>query len=546
MDIFNTVFYIYNDMAVLFLEAYRIHYGVNLLPLFDTTLKINGVDLLNTLSLIGVFKLFEPILAVNVISIIYLLILAFFSYKLFTSFKVSRIVAVIFTLLNTFSIYTVYRVLSFTPNILQVFFFPLIFILLLKRSIKPFYMGLLLAFFYLTSLYNGYYCTWFVIMWLVAEFVWNLRSGRSFGGEVKHFLKYVGLMLMPLLLLVIVGFWNLAAKTLPFLSGFSGGDETRVISNMPGTYRPLENFYNLTFRPWYFVIPPKNSLFLGDLSKSIFKRIEETNYYLANDYTEEEAAGSYLGWHMIIGLGLVLIIFLINSNDSLKQLFPTIHENRSVITKSLITISLILLISGPPSFTINGTTFYTPTYLMYFIFPIFRTLVRFSAIITMLVFTINLFLINDIYNMCRTSKVQRLVFLVFIVIINIYMFALKIPVVSFSNPPAEYIGVSKLPKSSLLAVYPKGDYKTMFWTLYTKIPLANPVGFVNFENGLSSDEFSKNLLSDSGISKARSLGVSNLLVLKNEKVSLGDAKIIITALGGSVLEENENYLLLSL
>lgn len=542
MNIINSILYIYNDMAVLFVDAIRLKYGYNLFPLFDPTIKISGIDFLNSVSLVVLFRVFDPVVGANILSIFYLSMLLFFSYKLFSYFDVNKLLVIVFSVTNTFSIYMLYRIISFTPNIYQVFFFPLVLLLLFKNKLSPLKLGLVVFLFFASSLYNGYYSFWLIIFWWLSELIYSLllKKGECLPA-VKSFIAKVLLFSFPLLLMGGIAFGSLAIKTLPFLAKFDKSPQNKVITNTPGAYRPIENFYNLTFRPWYFVIPPKNSLFFGDFSKNTYKAIEDTGYYLANDYTEEEAAGSFIGWHMLLGVFLAFGILLFGNKYSL--FFPTLFNYKQVVFKALLSIFLIFLISGPPSFTVNGFTFYTPSYLLYFVLPIFRTLVRFSSIIFMLVLVINIFLYNDLLFHIRSKVLKFLVFFLLITM-NFIFFAIKLPVIDINKPPKEFATIKLLPENSMVAVYPKADYKSMFWTSYTRVKLANPNGFINLNSGFSSDSFTKRLTTQGGIDEGKLLGITHILYYRDN--GLPETEALFKKNASEIIDIDTSYVIYKL
>jgi hypothetical protein len=80
------------------------------------------------------------------------------------------------------------------------------------------------------------------------------------------------------------------------------------------------------------------------------------------------------------------------------------------------------------------------------------------------------------------------------------IFAIKIPVININKPPQEIAYVKeKYPESVPYAVYPKGDYYSIFWIISHEDLLINPVNFINYETGFDSNDFSKNLITEEGI-----------------------------------------------
>jgi len=290
-------------------------------------------------------------------------------------------------------------------------------------------------------------------------------------------------------------------KNLPIFGSYTRSKGTELLEeNSHSVFRPIGDWYWFSFRPWYFFIPPKSSIFFGDLSKNIYDKIESTGYYLADDYMEEEMAGSYMGWHFLLGMAFVAVLLLLKKykNKEFKT-FKTVYENKEMILRSFFIIFCILLISGPPSFTIHGIEIYTPTYLLYHIVPVFRTLVRWAVVIYLFVLIINSFLVRDLYNLMKT-KFQKILFILGFLGLNFVIFAIKIPVINIEKPPVEIAYVKeKYPQSVPYAVYPKGDYYSMFWIISHEDLLINPVNFVNYETGFNANEFSKKLITEEGI-----------------------------------------------
>jgi len=72
--------------------------------------------------------------------------------------------------------------------------------------------------------------------------------------------------------------------------------------------------------------------------------------------------------------------------------------------------------------------------------------------------------------------------------------------ININKPPEEIAFVKeKYPESVPYAVYPKGDYYSIFWIISHEDLLINPVNFVNYETGFDSNEFSKKLITEEGI-----------------------------------------------
>jgi len=366
-------------------------------------------------------------------------------------------------------------------------------VLLLINKTQPLILGIVEFVVLSSSNYYGFFCFVLVCFW----YLFDLVSKKI---NFREFVKKILLFSIPVLIGIVVFFFPLLKSNLTFSKDYTKENNDKIASEKIVVYRPIEDWYNLSFRPWYFFIPPKSSVFFGEFSKNIHEKIESTGYYLADDYMEEEMAGSYMGWHFLLGMAFVaVLLFLKRYKNKEFPVFKTVYENKEMILRSFFIIFCILLISGPPSFTIHGIEIYTPTYLLYHIVPVFRTLVRWAVVIYLFVLIINSFLVQDLYNLMKT-KLQKTLFILVFIALNFVIFAIKIPVINIEKPPVEIAYVKeKYPQSVPYAVYPKGDYYSIFWVISHEDLLINPVNYVNYETGFNAGEFSKKLITEEGI-----------------------------------------------
>ncbi|MFA5792129.1 MAG: hypothetical protein WC884_03795 [Candidatus Paceibacterota bacterium] len=384
---------------------------------------------------------------------------------------------------------------------------------------KPILLGTLTFIVLSFSPYYGLFSFILILFWYFLDFL--LKESNA-----VEFIKKVGLFSAAVLLWVTVFYSPQLYSNLAFLGNYKRVDLKEDFSQKSVIYRPLEDLYNFSFRPWYFFIPPKESLFFGKLSKNIHKRIESTNYYLANDYMEEEMAGSYMGWHFLLGMGFVAFLLLLKKFKNKEfPIFKSIYNNKGILVRSFFIIFCILLISGPPSFTVTGIEIYTISYLFYYIVPAFRVLVRWSVVIYLFVLIINLYLVLDIYNLMKKTW-HKVVFITGFLVLNFVIFAIKIPVLNINKPPLEIAYLKeKFPENVPYAVYPKGDYYSVFWIISDEDVLINPVNFVNYETGFYANEFSKELITQKGIAEFLRYKPKYLIYYK-ENISEGDLERI--------------------
>jgi hypothetical protein len=464
------------------------------------------------------FNYLYPIIAINILVILYVLLSLVSVFLLFKKLRSGKMFSLLFAFLFSISTYFLFRVISFTSALYCVFVFALVTFVLLKE-IKPLVMGATIFLILSLSNYYGFFSFILICFWYLFDLLFKKV-------RVVNLIKNLALMSLPVFLGIVIFYLPLLKSNLTFSSDYKISENRKESTNKTVVYRPLEDWYNLSFRPWYFFIPPQSSVFFGDLSRNIYKKIESSNYYLADDYMEEEMAGSYMGWHFLLGMGVVASLLLIKKYKKKEYpVFKTIYENQEMIIRSFFIIFCILLISGPPSFTIRGITFYTPSYLLYYIIPVFRTLVRWAVVIYLFVLIINSYLVQDLYNLIKKTW-QKVLFIFVFLALNFVIFAIKIPIINIDKPPVEIAYLKKeFPGSVSYAVYPKGDYYSIFWIISQEDLLINPINFIDYKTGFDANEFSRNLITKEGIKEFLTHKPSYLIYYGN-KISDDDLEKI--------------------
>lgn len=431
------------------------------------------------------------VLANNVFLIFSIVFSMYFCYIFFNKINKNKILAVSYSVFFAFSVYFFYRAISLTPALYFIWMFPLlVYSIFCGRNTLVLFLSI---FFIFIGTYYWYFSVILICFW----YLFNLISNYF---TLKKFITRVFILLACNVTVIAISNIDLISSNIALNKNYR--DTGGVLYSSERVYRPIEDWYNLSFRPWYFFIPPKSSIFFREFSRNIHQKIENTGYYLADDYMEEEMAGSYMGWHFLIGLGVVGTLLLLKRYKNIEfKTFKTLYENKEMIIRSFFIIFCILLISGPPSFTVGGVGIYTPTYLLYHIVPVFRTLVRWAVVIYLFVLIINSFLVQDLYNLMKKTW-QKIAFIVGFLGLNFVIFAIRIPVININNPPEEVAFVKeKFPESVPYAVYPKGDYYSIFWIISHEDLLINPVNFINYETGFDSNEFSRKLITEEGIQR---------------------------------------------
>lgn len=451
-----------------------------------------------------------PILLNNLLIILCLCLVLITSYYLFLHLtKNNKPVALIFSLFYSFSAYFISRVFSFTPPLYCTFVFPLILLLFIKNR-SPLLLGLLTFFSFTLSSYYGFFAFVLIVFWILIP------------DDTRYFkkIKYIGIYAAVLLVFMAIFFWKPLISNIP-LGGNTNFTAVKQEIARSGSslavYRPIENWYSFSFRPWYFFIPPKSSLFFGSVSKQIYDRIAQTGNYLAVNYSDDEMTGVFFGWHFYLGAGLVLYLLALQRfRKKTYRVFPNVYGNKGIILKSAVVFILILLISGPPSITIHGVEIFTPSYLLYYLVPGFRTLVRWVSVLYLLLLVINVYLVLDLYALMKKNY-QKALLLIGILALNFVITAVKLPVLDISRPPEEIAYLRDVSKDKFsYAVYPKGDYYSMFWILSSKKVLINAVGSAGYDNEFDAEKFSKNLITEGGLEDLAKYNVLYLVYYPNK------------------------------
>lgn len=463
----NLLLYTYNDSSYTFIYNLYRYTGVSYVA--NNNNLLSNIDPLTHYLMNLLNPYLNPVLLNNIFVLLSLSLSLFFSYKLFTHLSKQKVMAVVFAFLNAFSLYYVYRVTSATYALMFTFIFPLILLLIIKR-INYFYIGGTVAVSLLISNYYGFFT-------LILCFCWLLSAAIIREIDVSVFIKDCTKLIMVPLFVAGVLFGPMFVHNIPIFGNYAPHAAASTI------YRSIDDWYVFSFRPWYFVLPPTDSLFFAKLSTLAYEKIASTHWYLAQNYAEEEMAGSYMGWHFV--LGFILILGLVLRKRFLHKkcnMFCDLYTHDGLILKSVLTIFLILLLSGPPSITIFGVTLYTPSYLLYHIIPVFRTLVRWSVVIYLLILVVNYFLVLDIYSRI-IHKYVKLIFVSGFILLNVCIFAVRLPVINVSKPPSDIVFLSKLSGESTNSpalkdkisyiVFPHSNYYSLFWILYHKQYLVN-------------------------------------------------------------------------
>jgi hypothetical protein len=380
-------------------------------------------------------------------------------------------------------------------------------------------------------------------IWLIALFVFLLFRFDEEGWTKRNILKltlvltvsslisnYIGFFLFIFLvlhalltrknlryyLMILFGaIFAVGIVLAPFVKTayFSSTDDLGVYRNVTRSY---EDFFHFSSRPWYFLIPPVKNPWLGEYSKNVLEKINETNYFLADDYFEAEHQSNYFGLLLLVSTAIAFV-YSIRSGD--KKLKTT--------SIRLVAIAFVVsLLMFPPFFTISGNTFWTPGQLMYKFFPMFRVTSRLGIVLLLLSLLIVAGAINSMYE--RMESKRKLLRLFVVLLLGVTLFETYIPLkfekVGQEPPVYEYM-YNELDKESKFMVYPFSRTEQAFFLLPShQLHIMNLREFYLGE--VPADVGTEALATPLGIQTAKDLGVEYILEFKDAKEPLENPGIL--------------------
>ncbi|MEK7595143.1 MAG: hypothetical protein AAB443_00925 [Patescibacteria group bacterium] len=444
------------------------------------------------------------------------------SFYLFKEYKFGLLYSVVFT----FSSYT-WSHLGIHLGLSQIWLLPVFYKIFLDAlklksfQIKKFFIsGVILALIALTANYLAF----FILLSL-------------FAGVVLIVILPSKIKLFPVSLLVkgtmvtFVVFVSISIATLyPFIkANYFDPALNGPKAQMMVIDRPLSDFFTFSTRPWYFFIPPPSNPILGGLGQRMISTIKSTNYFLADDYFEGEHAASFYGYSLYILFG---------------TLFITLVKKKKVPKESifwLLQALVLFLIALPPFISLNGIKIYTPGFLLFKFFPMFRVSTRLGIFILFFCILALAELIKVYYPLVVRKRL--FVFCVFTAfIVSIIEVFVPVKIFKYEDPPDVYVYLKAKTDGSTFVVFPYSKTKeALFWLPVHQKFLLNPRGafFKNFY----SETFTKALNTNEGIFKLKDYNVRYLIVFKNSKEA--DLKEILThPLLQLEAEFEDSYLLL--
>jgi hypothetical protein len=167
----------------------------------------------------------------------------------------------------------------------------------------------------------------------------------------------------------------------------------------------------------------------------------------------------------------------------------------------------------PPFFTLSGIKLYTPGFLIFKFFPMFRAMARLSSVVLFCLLLALAEGLEYLYeNNLIPSKVLTGVFvLVFVVVMVETVVPIKLE--KYAAPPSVYSYINEhTAQDALLAVYPYQATKDAFYWLDVHQRCLVNVRGLKLQD-FAADSFTANIRTQEGRSDLVSLGVNYLVVM---------------------------------
>jgi hypothetical protein len=398
----------------------------------------------------------------------------------------------IYSFLFVFSTYT-YLHIGIHQELLQLWPIMLFLYVLLKdgnnQKLKNLLvLGLLLSLTLLISNYLGFFLLLFFSSYILLRFF-----------------IFKDVLLKTLIIVAIVSITITTLSIFPYFESnyITGAD----IGSARSLHRPYEDFFTFSSRPWYYVTPAAKNPILGNIAKNTINKLENTNYFLAQNYFAGEHSASYFGLLFLLTT-LVFATYIIRFANAPGPV-------KKQITLFLGIAFILFLFTMPPFFTVSGIKFYTPGQLVYELFPMFRVTARLSIIILLCLL---IALAYSVDFLCTKSdkwaKFLRF-YMPLLFIVTLLETFVPVKISKVESPPNIYTYMqAQTSEGSKFAVYPYPlTREAFFWLPVHQRLLINPREYRYGE--FDSEKFTKNLNTIEGLQHLQELEADYLVVHKN-------------------------------
>jgi hypothetical protein len=488
-----------------------------------------------TIDLYEVFMRFvNPVLLFNLFVILSLFLNFYFFYRFTRLFFNNKLIRIILSSIFSVAPYTLYHSQNhITLVIVWVLILGIELIVNINSTKKAILTGFYLLFATLASNYYGYFLLIFISIFSVLKILFKIKvKDITYKSDVKLLLlSLVTFSLTTILILFPYVRSNLISKnstatigtkevtingntkiiegdSWKLNPGINTDEDIKQFNDVKKVDRKIEDFFVFSSRPWYLFLPAPDNPFFGKFTKdSIHYLQNDWGHWLTNNYFPSEHVAGYLG---IINLFLAFI-GLVYIRKSLKQKQPKIYHTLLLM---LITAIIILILIQPPYITFNTTKIYLPSYLLFEVFPMFRTLARFGIVILAieLIFTGYGYLA-----LLETKKIKfqyiKILLVIVLFFISLAEFYIPFRITNISKPPAlyEYLRDNTSSESSFV-MYPSDPFpKVYFWSSIHQRQIINPQNYNYPEYGFFEKEFTKKIPTCTGVLESYNLGTDYII-----------------------------------
>ena len=430
---------------------------------------------------LSISSTFGSFFSYNLLTFIFLLLNSVSLFYLLRKLKISKLISFVFS--STFSIlpYFYFHIEHHTLLVL----FPSIFLIsyLVDKGfsklnfVNILYISFLLNFQALISLYLGYFLGIYFFLYVIIEFFKEKNN--------KILLNLFFSLLITSLLFVVSNFNT--------LKSLLDSDFSRVTYNFPNNVywnqvssfsyeieRPFDDFLYFSSRPWYYFLFHTNHPLFGEYTKKILEYFSQNlDIWIFKNHFPAEHNSSF------IGFTIITLIFLGFKNR-------IIQKNYLMLSLFILSIILVIL-TFPPVVPIGSFKLYTPSYLMYEFFPMFRSTSRLAIYVHINFFIISAFILNELT--LKVNKKKRSILIFIVLILMSFEFVGNYKTVGFNSIPETNKFLFENNKNKdMVAVYPNSFRNDFLLNMvYHENPFFNPSGFVRKEINFDSSDFTSSL-----------------------------------------------------
>lgn len=392
------------------------------------------------------FFVFKRYFGINSIFLSNLFVIFTFALIFFTCFKLfklhfSKYISIILSLIFILSPYHLYHLRGHI-SLIQTWTIVLYLYLFLKsKNVRDFILlGVYLGFVSLISNYLAFFCLLFIVLFIVARIITDYVLNKSFKTkEIRNYCIHIIISMVSITIFLWpyakVNYFNPNSSTKENLSIYDVERPKKVRYE-----RPIEDFIIFSARPWYYFLPSVDNPFFGDISKNVITALQDKwGYYLTFNYFKSEHSSNYLG---LVNLILAVPGFIFITKKVFTKDRKNNKDNKNTKFIQLFILSLtglgFIILSMPPYFVLFGLKIFTPSYLLWKVFPMFRVLSRLSIFVLLIELILAGFGISNFiekYPKCKKG------ILITVLVLSFMEFYIPLKFTDLSSIPQPYVYV---------------------------------------------------------------------------------------------------------